>query len=283
MIAVVDCETRAGGRPPLLGVLMYYAAPIRRRVVVANLRRAYGERLGEREIRRLAQGHYAHLARLVWEFARMPLLAPRQRNELARVENIEAIRRVYERGRGVLILAAHLGNWEVATVAALGQFPQYRGRFHVLRRRLWPDRLDRWVTRRFVAAGIGVLPKVGALDRILARLAAGDALVFVLDQHAVGRDGVVVDFFGQPASTWRSLAILARSTGLPVVPMGTWREPDGRHVVRFEEPLPVIPCADASEGIRLNTRAYNAALERMISRHPEQWLWMHRRWKTVPD
>jgi len=265
----------------LLGVLMYYAVPIRRGVVLANLRRAFGGRLATSEIRRLAQSHYAHLARLAWEFARVPTLSPRRRRELARVENIEAILRVYEQGRGVLILAAHLGNWEVATVAALEHFPQYRGRFHVLRRRLWPAWLDRWVTRRFVAAGIGVLPKVGALDRILARLAAGDAVIFVLDQHAVGRDGVLVDFFGQPAATWRSLAILARSTALPVVPMSTWREPDGRHVVRFEDALPVVACADANEGIRLNTQAYNDVLERMISAHPEQWFWMHRRWKPA--
>ena len=267
--------------PPLAGRLIFHLLPVRRGVVLANLRRVFGESLGAAEIRRLAQAHYAHLALLLWEFVRVPLLSRRRREELVRVENSDAIRRVHEQGRGVLIVTAHLGNWEVATIAGLDGFPGYRGQFHVLRRRLWPDWLDRLVTRRFTAAGIGVLPKAGALDGILTRLAAGDAVVFVLDQHCVGRDGVVVDFFGQPASTSRSLAILSRATGLPVIPASTWREADGRHVIRFEEALPWIPSADANEGIRLNTRAYNAALERMILRHPEQWFWVHRRWKDV--
>jgi phosphopantetheine--protein transferase-like protein len=112
------------------------------------------------------------------------------------------------------------------------------------------------------------------------RLAAGDLVVYPLDQHASRRDGVVVDFFGHPASTFRSLAILALNTGAPVVPAASWREPDGRHVLRFEEPLAAIEVDNVNEAIRRNTRAYNAALERMILRPPEQWWWAHRRWKV---
>lgn len=278
--AAVPADAKAR-RAPWLGRLLYYVAPIRRRVVLANLRRAFATRLDDAEIRLLAQAHYAHLARLVWEFCRLPWLSAERRDELVRIDNIEAILRVHERGRGVLLLAAHLGNWEVAAIAALARHPHYRGRFHIMRRPLWPNWLHRLVTRRFAAAGIGVLPKVGSLDRILARLAAGDAVIFVLDQHACGRDGVVVDFFGHPASTSRSLAILARATGAGVVPVSTWRERDGRHVLRFDDELPLLACEDASEGIRSNTRAYNAALERMIERHPEQWFWVHRRWKPL--
>ena len=83
-----------------------------------------------------------------------------------------------------------------------------------------------------------------------------------------------------PAGTFRSLAIIARATGAPVVPAATWRERDGHHVLRFEEPLTPIECDDYDEEIRRNTRAYNAMLERLILRHPEQWWWMHRRWKS---
>jgi KDO2-lipid IV(A) lauroyltransferase len=69
------------------------------------------------------------------------------------------------------------------------------------------------------------------------------------------------------------------NTSAPVIPASSWREPDGTHVLRFEEPLPLIECDDAGEAIRQNTRAYNAALGRILLRHPEQWIWMHRRWK----
>ena len=180
----------------------------------------------------------------------------------------------------MLVLTGHFGNWEVATAAGLGSYPQARGRFYFVRRPFKPRWLDGLVTRRFVRAGFGVLPKRGGLGAILDRLAAGDLVVFPLDQHASNKDGVVVDFFGHPARTFRSLAILALNTGAPVVPAASWREPDGRHVLRFEEPLAPIECDDVNEAIRRNTRAYNAALERMILRHPEQWWWVHRRWKA---
>ena len=90
-----------------------------------------------------------------------------------------------------------------------------------------------------------------------------------------------MDFFGSPAGTFRSLAIIARATGAPVVPVATWRAADGSHVLRFEEALDWIACENANEAIRCNTRAYNAALERFILQHPEQWLWAHRRWKEA--
>jgi KDO2-lipid IV(A) lauroyltransferase len=133
--------------------------------------------------------------------------------------------------------------------------------------------------RRALRAGIRSLPKRGSLESILERLEAGDVVVFPFDQHAHKKDGVRVEFFGHPAGTFRSLAILARATGAPVVPAAAWREAPGRHVLRFEEALAWIECEDYDEEIRRNTREYNAALERLILRHPEQWWWAHRRWR----
>jgi len=159
-------------------------------------------------------------------------------------------------------------------------FPQYRGRFHILRR---PTRF-RWfegfATRRFERAGIHVIPKERSLPVILDRLAAGDAVVFVLDQHASRKDGVRATFFGQPVSTFRSLAVIALATGAPVVPAASWREGSGRHVLRFEAALPLIEKDDANEAIQANTQLYNDALERLVERHPEQWFWLHRRWRA---
>ncbi len=152
-----------------------------------------------------------------------------------------------------------------------------------MRRPIRPEWLDRLVTRRFRAAGFGVLPKRGGLDAMLDRLAAGDLVVFPFDQHASRKDGVRVEFFGHPAGTFRSLAVIALATGAPVVPAASWRDEDGRHVLRFESPLAPIEHSDTNEAIRLNTRAYNRALERMIVRRPEQWWWVHRRWKAWKD
>lgn len=268
------------GPVPAVGKLLYHLLPIRRRVIRENLRRVYGEEVPDEEITQLAQAHYGHLGRLALEFLWFPWIPAARRAGMVRVENIEAILSALGQGKGVLVLTGHFGNWEVATAAGLGAYPQARGRFYFVRRPFKPRWLDALVTRRFVRAGFGVLPKRGGLDAILDRLAAGDLVVFPFDQHAGKKDGVVVDFFGHPAGTFRSLALLALDTGAPVVPASSWREPDGRHVLRFEDPLAPIECDDVSEAIRLNTRAYNAALERMILRHPEQWWWVHRRWKV---
>jgi KDO2-lipid IV(A) lauroyltransferase len=263
---------------PAAGRFMYHCLPIRRRVVMSNLRRAFGAVLDDRQIVTVAQGFYAHLLRSLAEFARVNL-TPRARRPVVRVENIEAILKAHALGKGVLILSGHFGNWEVVLPQAIEGFAQYRGQFHILRRPLPLRFLDRLLTRRMRKSGLEVIPKRGSLQTILNRLGAGDAVVFIMDQHAGARDGVLVEFLGSPAWTFRSLALIALSTKAPVVPAAVWREADGSHVLRFEEAMWPVEGATADEAIAANTRRYNAALERIIMRHPEQWFWFHRRWK----
>jgi KDO2-lipid IV(A) lauroyltransferase len=264
---------------PAIGRFVHRWLPFRRAVVLANLERVFGGRVDGAEIVRLAQMHYAHLALLLAEFLRFRWLSPARKAALVRVEGLDTLRAVHAAGKGVLILTGHFGNWEVATIAGVRKFPEAHGRFHFVRRAIKPRWLEALVTRRFQRAGFGVLPKRGSLDALCERLEAGDLVVFPFDQHAHGRDGVVVDFFGHPAGTFRSLGVIARATGAPVVPAASWRERDGTHVLRFEEPLAPIVCEDARDELLANTRAYNAALERLVVRHPEQWWWVHRRWK----
>ena len=264
---------------PLSGRLLYRLLPFRRAVVLENLRRVFGEGVPEAEVERLAQAHYAHLWRLFAEFVRFRWMSAERKAAIVSVENVEVFARAFERGKGILVLTGHFGNWEVATVAGLNQFPQMRGRIHFVRRPIKPRWLDRFVNWRFRHAGFGVLPKRGSLDAILDRLAAGDAIVFPFDQHAGPPDGIEVDFFGHPAWTFKSLALIALASDAHVLPAASWRKDDSTHVLRFEGPLAAIACADVGEEIRRNTRAYNAALERLILRHPEQWYWVHRRWK----
>ncbi len=264
---------------PWYGKVLYHLLPYRRGVVLGNLRRVFGEVLPEIEIRRLAQAYYAHYFRFLIEFVRLPFMSEARRKAWIRVENMESPLRAHAEGKGILLLTGHFGNFEVATVAGIGQFPQYRGLFHFVRRALKPKLLNDFITYRFRRAGFGTLPKRGSLDSILNLLSTGAIIVFVFDQHAGAKDGIPVEFFGRPAGTFKSLALLALTTKAPIIPASSWREADGTHVLRFEDPLPLVECEDVAEAIRLNTRAYNAAIERMLLRHPEQWVWMHRRWK----
>jgi phosphopantetheine--protein transferase-like protein len=267
---------------PLAGRLLFRLLPLRRRVILENLRRVFGAGVPEGEIVRLAQAHYAHLWRLAGEFIRFRWLSAEKKSALIRVDNVEALARALARGKGALILTGHFGNFEVATIAGLRHFPLMHGRFHFVRRAIRPRWLDALVNRRFRQGGFGVLGKRGSLDAILERLEAGDLVVFPFDQHASPPDGIAVEFFGEPAGTFKSLAIMALATGAPVVPASSWREPDGSHVLRFEEALPLVESDKVSEEIRRNTRAYNAMLEILVLRHPEQWFWVHRRWKLAP-
>ena len=267
---------------PLAGRILFRWFPIRRDVILGNLKRVYGDNVSPDEIERLAQAHYGHLWRLFGEFLKFRWLSSARKAALVRVENIEGLVAAVAMGKGVLVLTGHFGNWEVATIAGIGNYPEVRGRFHFVRRAIKPKWLDALVTRRFNKAGFGVLPKRGSLDAILATLAAGDMIVFPFDQHARPPDGIEVDFFGHPAWTFKSLAIIALATGAPVLPATSWREPGGHHVLRFENPLAPIECPNTNDAIRANTRAYNATLERLILARPEQWYWVHRRWKTLP-
>ena len=277
--AVVVAETQPV-HVPLVGKVMFYLFPVRRGVLLANLRRVFGGRIAEPEIVRLAQAHYAHYVRLIFEFFQFRWLSRVRQSALVRVENEQAVQAAAARGKGVVVVTAHFGNWEVATVATALNHPQYRDRFHIVRRYLWPQWFYEMLNGRLRQAGIGVFEKKGSLDAILARVTAGEVVVFVMDQHAAGREGVEVEFFGEEASVFRSPAIIARATGATVVPASSWREPDGRHVVRFEEALPSIACDDPDAGIRLDTRRYMVEVERLILRHPEQWgMWMHQMWK----
>jgi len=268
--------------PSRLGKLIYRLLPVRRKIVLENLRRVYAG-VAEDEITRLAQDHYSHLGTLAWEFLYFAFLSKARRAAMVRVENIEAIERAHALGKGVCILTGHFGNFEVSTVAGISNYPDLPCKFYFVRRPLKPKWLERRVNRRFLEAGFGVLPKRGALDAILEQLRAGDIVVFPFDQHAGPKDGVRVDFFGHSAGTFRSLALIAQAADAPVVPASSWRDADGGHVLRFEEPLEPVRCDDVGEEIRRNTRAYNAALEHLILRRPAQWWWLHRRWKPWPE
>jgi phosphopantetheine--protein transferase-like protein len=266
---------------PWAGRVFFHLLPLRRRVIVDNLRRVFGKAVPAPEIERLAQAHYAHLWKLGGEFVRFRWLSAARKRALVRIENLDRFVASFARGKGVLVLTGHFGNWEVATVAGIQNYPEVRGRFHFVRRPIKPRWLDALVTRRFNAAGFGVIAKRGSLERIVSLLERGDIIVFPFDQYAGGADGIDVEFFGEPAGTFKSLAIIALATGAPVMPAACWRQPDGTHVLTFDDPVPPVDVDNVNASILRTTRAYNAALERLVLRHPEQWWWVHRRWKRA--
>lgn len=261
------------------GKFLYRFVPYRRALVLESMRRVFGDVVPEAEIEKLAQAYYGHYATFAKEFITLKLMSKARREKYVRVENKESPLRAHTKGRGLLLLTGHFGNWEASTSAAIKQFPEYENLFYFVRRPIKPQLLNDLIAWRDRRNGFGTLAKSGSLDTMLELLAKGAIIVFVYDQHAGKKDGVVVDFLGHPAGTFKSLALLAMTTGAPVIPAASWREPDGTHVLRFEDPLGLIESENVSEAIRKNTQLFNDALGRMLLRHPEQWIWMHRRWK----
>jgi len=263
------------------GRAMFRYFPYRKAVILANIEQVYGDKISVQAKAHLVKAFYSHLIQLVAETIQLRFLSEKKLQSLVDVQGLEHLLSVAEQGKGVLILTGHLGNWEFAPLGGMSSFHQYRGHLHFIRRNLGVKFLENILFRRYHRAGLRVIGKKHALHQIFSVLENNHAVVFVLDQHAsiVNRDGITVDFFGKPAGTYRSLAMVANYTQVPVVPAMAYRQADKRHVLKFFQALPWLTAEDANAEILNNTQQYNHILEQMILEYPEQWWWLHKRWK----
>lgn len=263
------------------GWFFYYFLPYRRRIVKSNINQAFASSLGGQEQKLLAQAFYSHLLKSIKEIVGLRFLSIDQLKNKVEVRGLEHLNAVAAQGQGTLILTGHFGNWELAPIGGILNFSDFQGRFHFIRRLIGNKWLERVLFRRYYEAGLNVIPKKNSLSLACEALEKNHAVVFVLDQHAslANRDGVAVEFFGKKAGTYRSLALIARNTSIPVVPAAGYRLPNGQHVLEFYKPLEWQQTNNSQHDIYQNTLAYNQALEKMIIQHPEQWMWLHKRWK----
>lgn len=264
----------------MVGRFVYHFLPYRRGVIVDNIKRAYGARVSASQVEQLAKAHYTHLAKLLGELISFRFMSIKARAQRVRVDGVPELTQAFFAEKGIIILTGHFGNFEVSTVSGIEHFPQVKGRIHFLRRPIKPKWLSDLLTRRFNQAGFGVVGRRGSLDEIVTILEKGDAIVFPFDQYARRPEGIEIPFFDVPAGTHKSMAVIAMATYSPVMPAASWREPDGKHVLKFWPPLKPIEHDDVGQEIRLNTAQYNEALEQLVLAHPEQWWWVHRRWKN---
>lgn len=265
-----------------LGRCVQRYVPFRRKVVRSNIDQVFGAHLTPHEKIKLEQAFYSHLITCIKEIILLRFMSNTALKNKVKVQGHEHVLNAASGGQGVLLLTAHLGNWELAPLGAMLNFEAFTGHFHFIRRTLKNKTIERMMFNRYHQAGLRIIPKqLGSLNKIFDALDEGHAVVFVLDQHAYlsSRDGIAVEFFGRQAGTFRSLASVACHTQLPVIPTSTYRQPDGMHVLEFHEPIPWQDAPETKASLLKNTRTYNQALEHMILAHPEQWMWVHKRWK----
>lgn len=259
---------------------IYFAIDRRhRKEVLENLALAFGSDLSRREKQRIARGAYRHFGGVFFDFIRSPVLSPKKIEKIAEFEGWENLERAFDRGRGVLILTAHYGYWELMGVAQ-----GYRGRpLSVVARRLDNPLLERMLQRYRTRSGNVVIYKQNAIREVFRALRRNESVAVLIDQNMSPKQGVFVDFFGVPASTTPILSAVALKTGAPIVPAFSMPMPGGKWKFIYEPPLELGNNGDRGEALVRVTQECTNIIERHIRERPEIWLWMHRRWKSRPE
>ena len=197
---------------------------------------------------------------------------------LVEVEGREHVDAALAAGRGVLLVTAHIGNWEMHGLAHGWLF----GPIGVIARPLDNPALDDRLCALRTQGGNTVISKRKALATVLRFLREGRGVAVLIDQNVQEKDGIFVDYFGRPAATTTVAAALALKTGCAVIPSHALIQPDGRYRLIYDPPLQWQPSGDRGGDIALITQRLTSVIEGWVREAPEQWLWMHRRWKTQP-
>ncbi len=218
-------------------------------------------------------GVYRSIARMLAVFARFPSLNRENIEKLIRYDGLENFQSALKRGRGVLIATAHFGNWELSAFA----HALMTGPMHVVVRPLDNPRVDALIESRRALSGNHIISKRDAAREILRALKRGDAVGILIDQNTTLDEGVFIDFFGTSACTGGAFAKLAQHSGAAVVPgYALWSDEEQRYVLRFDPEIPM------TGDVLVDTQTIHRHLENVILQYADQYLWIHRRWKTRP-
>ncbi len=260
--------TLANLRARVFAKLLDLAVPRLRRTALRNL-----ELAGFDERERIVKGVFRSIARSLVSFAKLPRINKQNVHQWIRYEGLENFTAAQARGRGVLVATGHLGNWELSAFThALMTAPMY-----IVVRPLDNPRVDEFVERRRALSGNHIIRKKEAAREILRALRAGDAVGILIDQNTTPAEGVFIDFFGRKACAGTAFVKFAHHSGATVVPgFALWVEQEKRYVLRF------YPEVAMSGDVQADTQSAHSILERVIREYPDQWLWIHRRWKTRP-
>ena len=257
----------------IVGAAFFTFDGAHRRIAERNVAAAFPAR-SESERRQIVRGAFAHFGRLLLALLEFSTLSPAAMLRRVEFEGEDHVRSAYARGNGVLFVTGHFGFWELqAMVHALRLQPMA-----VVARALDNRRLHDLLERMRTRTGNTVIYRQGTMRRVMRMLQAGRGVGVLIDQHIQSRDAIYVDFFNRPAATTSSVAALALRTGAPVVPLFALPLGAGRYRMVYEAPV-APPPPDTADAIHEFTQRCTDVLEMYVRRHPELWLWMHRRWR----
>ena len=265
----------ARGFSGFLGRLWFAVDKRHRTVVLENIGHAYGTTMAEPEMKKMARQIFKNIAGMLFEIGWAYNLKPDKFPDYFIFKGFEHLEAALDKKKGVLALTCHMGNWELLceAVSMIGINTA------ILYRKLDFLPLERFLLEMRERFGTKLIPLKGASRKIDELLAAGYVVGTLLDQNVSWHKGCYVDFFGRPACTNRGVASIILRTGAPVVPMFIRREA-GRYIIEFLPEIPPVVSGDRTTDLEVNTQNYTAAIESMIRRCPDQWFWVHNRWKT---
>jgi KDO2-lipid IV(A) lauroyltransferase len=261
-----------------LGLTVYALHSRLRRVGLRNLTLGFPD-MPEGERRHLLRGEFISLGRQLAEVCLFPRYTRENVSRTIVYEGFENFERAYARGKGVLFLTGHIGAWELSAFAhSLNGHP-----LSIVMRPLDNRYIDRLIQGYRTMHGNRTVDKDDFVRGLLSAMRAGETVGILMDTNMTPPQGVFVDFFGIPACTASGLARIALKTDAAVVPGFTvWDAEQKKYILRFEPAIELIRTADNEADIVANTAKFTKAIEEIIREYPDQWLWVHRRWKTRP-
>jgi KDO2-lipid IV(A) lauroyltransferase len=261
-----------------LGRIGYHLSGRLYRTGLRNLELAFPE-LDTPRRQELLRGCFRNLGRLLGVFSHFGKSRPEALHALIKCQGLEHLDAAEKSGRGVILFTGHIGAWELSSFGlSLFGHP-----LSFLVRRIDNPKIEALVERSRTRQGNRTIDKRSAAREMLQLLQAGGTLGILVDLNTLDREGIFVDFFGRPASTTFVLAKLALRTGALVLPVfAPWDGSHGGVTLTIDEPLSFERSGDESEDIRRLTQLFTSVVEKYVRLYPEQWLWIHRRWKTRP-
>ena len=246
-----------------------------------NIDIVFKENISKSQKKHLMIAFYTHVIKCFKEIIMLAFWGRKRLGKKVKLVGFEHYIEAASCKNGVLLLTGHLGNWEFSYTIAMERLQKTYGQFCLIRREIKNKFIQKVLFKNTEDSGFLIIRSRGARNKVIQALKEGFGLFFALDQHASIKKhvGIPVNFFGMAAGTYMGLAVNAQNKMVPVVPVYSYRQKDGTHVIKFNPPLLWQEYSCPEQAIYENTLIYNQVLEKMILEHPEQWLWVHRRWK----
>ena len=261
----------------ILGMLWYFFDKRHRELAILNLTHAFSGEMSEAEIKILSKRNFINTVNIIFELARAYHWKAEKVPGFFRINGLENLKKAHNRKKGILFLTGHVGNWEMSVhlkrLVGIDGSGVYR--------RLDSPSLNRYVLEKRQMTGCRMYPVKDAVMGIFYELGQGNFTGILCDQNAKRSQGVFVDFFGRKACTNKGLAQLSLATKAPVLPFFFLRD-SGGFILEIGEEIPLVETGSKDADIIVNTQSYTRVIEDVVRRYPDQWLWVHNRWKNRP-